>query len=352
MFVFERVKDSKVNIKVIGVGGGGCNALKHMVEKNIQVPTIAANTDAAVLQKSLADYQLQLGPELTKGFGAGGDPKIGKKAAEESLEEIQRILEKTDMVFIAAGMGGGTGTGAAPIIAEQAKRMGILTVSVVTTPFKFEGKTKMQIALEGIEQLSKHSHTIVVISNEKLKNVINEEVKITEAFQLVDEVIYNAVVSIIKIIDEKAMVNVDFADVKNILYKGGLALLGTGFSNSENAALEAARMAVENPLLEESSIKGSKGILVYFKCRDNLEMVKFQEALTFIKQESGEMSDEEDYLKWGLNIDSELEHDVEIYIVAAKGKTTGLPLPGKGEKEVESLYEPPYLKKRRRFEKK
>ncbi len=265
-------------IKVIGVGGGGGNALEHMIDKGIEgVEFIATNTDAQALSRSKAPSTLQLGESVTHGLGAGADPALGREAAIEARETLQATLEGADMVFIAAGMGGGTGTGAAPVIAEIASDVGSLTVAVVTKPFPFERERRMQVAETGIEELNKRVDSLITIPNEKLITVLGKERPMIEAFKEADDVLFSAVQGIAELITREGLVNLDFADVKTVMLKTGMAMMGTGCAEGENRAYEAAHAAINNPLLEDVDLTNACGVLVNIMAGNSLTMGEFEE---------------------------------------------------------------------------
>lgn len=250
-------------IKVIGVGGGGGNAVEHMIAENIEgVEFVCANTDAQALKKSSARTNLQLGDELTKGLGAGADPEIGRQSAEENRARIHEILQGSDMVFITAGMGGGTGTGAAPVFAEIAKELGILTVAVVTKPFEFEGKKRMEVAERGIHELTQYVDSLITIPNNKLLSVLGKSVTLLNAFKAANNVLLGAVQGIAELITRPGLINVDFADVRTVMSEMGMAMMGTGTGRGQNRAKEAAEAAISSPLLEDVDIAGAHGVLV------------------------------------------------------------------------------------------
>ena len=266
-------------IKVIGIGGGGGNALEHMINKGIDgVEFIATNTDAQALRKSKASMTLQLGESITQGLGAGADPSVGREAAIEARENIQAALEGADMVFIAAGMGGGTGTGAAPVVAEIASGLGSLTIAVVTKPFPFERDKRMRVALEGIAELNEHVDSLITIPNEKLITVLGKERPVIEAFKEADDVLLSAVQGIAELITREGLVNLDFADVKNVMLKAGMAMMGTGCASGENRAYDAAQAAISNPLLEDVDLTGACGVLVNIMASANLTIGEFEEV--------------------------------------------------------------------------
>lgn len=277
--------ESNAVIKILGVGGGGGNAVNRMIRAGIiGVEYIVANTDLQALNKSEAETKIQLGEKLTKGLGAGANPEIGQKAAEESLDEIKHCLEGTDMVFITAGMGGGTGTGAAPVVAKVAKEAGILTVGIVTKPFSFEGPQKMRKADKGIEELKKNVDTLIVIPNDKILDISAKDTTMSQSFEMANEVLKEGVKGITDVIKAPGMINVDFADVKTTMYSSGMAHMGTGRAKGENRAIEAAKAAIHSPLLE-TSVRGAKSVLVNVAgTEEGLTMFEFKEASTFISE--------------------------------------------------------------------
>ena len=304
-------------IKVIGVGGGGCNAINTMINDfAIQgVEFIAINTDEQVLKQSLADTKLQIGSNLTKGLGAGGNPTIGEKAAQESADEIVKLVEGADMVFITGGMGGGTGTGAIPVIAEIAKNAGALTVAVVTKPFSFEGPKRAELAEEGISKLKGSADTMIIIPNSKLLNITKERLTFKEALKKADEVLAKAIESISGLITKTGLINVDFADVKTILKDAGTAMLGIGVSSGDGRAVEAAKLATSSPLLD-MSIKGAKGILINITAHpEGLTIQDIEDAAKVVQ----EMASTDAFIKFGTVFDEEKmsPEDIEISIIAA-----------------------------------
>ena len=338
-------KNYVVKIAVIGVGGGGCNAISMMsdetnsdeksVFKNIRI--IAANTDAQVLAKIDGVEQLQLGPNLTKGQGAGGVPECGREAAEESKMNIATAFEGCDMVFVTAGMGGGTGTGASPIIAGTAKNSGILTVGIVTKPFSFEGRKKMKNALKGIEELSKNVDALVVIPNDTLLEISGESDGSIDMFKRTNEVLIYAVKSISELIIRKGFVNVDFADVRATMHNMGIAVIGFGTATGEHAPLNAVKDALNNPLLKNFSIRGSKKMLVYFSGAQT-KMLEFSEAVSFLTDQIDEDAD----FKFGVFSDDK-ETEVSVLIVTDAREENVVPTfkPVKVEtKEQENVFEP------------
>ena len=281
--MFGLEMDQLAKIKVIGVGGGGNNAVQRMIESGLQgVDFIVANTDKQVLEKSQAETKIQLGIELTHGLGAGSKPEIGKEAALESKEEIEEALKGADMIFITCGMGGGTGTGAAPVIAEIAQNLGALTVGIVTKPFSFEGKRRMENALAGIEELKKHVDTIIVVPNDKLRDLIDKTTPLLESFREVDNVLRTGVQSISDLIAVAGLINLDFADVKAVMEKRGSALIGIGIGTGENRAVEAAKQAVSSPLLE-TSISGATDAIINVTGGNSLTLFEVEEAAEVVR---------------------------------------------------------------------
>ncbi|RLA72623.1 MAG: cell division protein FtsZ [Epsilonproteobacteria bacterium] len=303
-------------IKAIGVGGGGGNMINHMLNEGMHhIDLIVANTDAQALQTSQAPFKMQLGINATRGLGAGMIPEKGREAALESFEDIKSILAGSDIVFISAGLGGGTGTGAAPIIAQAAKEIGALTVSIVTSPFKFEGRKRTKLAKEGLEELKRESDCIIVVPNEKLLAVVEKNLGIKESFKLVDDILSQAVGGISNVILSHGEndINLDFADVKTIMSHRGLALMGVGYSTGTNAAYDAAKAAIESPLLDNISIDGALGVLVHFDIHPDYPILEISEAMDIID----ENADEDAYVIFGTttNLDMDLE-EVKITIIA------------------------------------
>ena len=281
--MFGLEMDQLAKIKVIGVGGGGNNAVQRMIESGLQgVDFIVANTDKQVLEKSKAETKIQLGIELTHGLGAGSKPEIGKEAALESKEEIEEALKGADMIFITCGMGGGTGTGAAPVIAEIAQNLGALTVGIVTKPFSFEGKRRMENALAGIQELKKHVDTIIVVPNDKLRDLIDKTTPLLESFREVDNVLRTGVQSISDLIAVAGLINLDFADVKAVMEKRGSALIGIGIGTGENRAVEAAKQAVSSPLLE-TIISGATDAIINVTGGNSLTLFEVEEAAEVVR---------------------------------------------------------------------
>jgi len=303
-------------IKAIGVGGGGGNMINHMINEGINsIDLIVANTDAQALDSSLAPYKMQLGINATRGLGAGMLPDKGREAALESFEDIKSMLEGSDIVFISAGLGGGTGTGAAPIIAQAAKEVGALTVSIVTSPFKFEGRKRTKLAKEGLEELKRESDSIIVVPNEKLLSIVEKNLGIKESFRMVDDILAQAVGGISKVILSHGDndINLDFADVKTVMSHRGLALMGAGYSTGTNAAYDAAKAAIESPLLDNISIDGAMGVLVHFDIHPDYPIMEIGEAMSIVE----ESADEDASVIFGTTTNENMEVDeVKITIVA------------------------------------
>jgi cell division protein FtsZ len=322
-------------IKVIGVGGGGGNAVKHMAKGSLEgVEFICANTDAQALNDVAAHAVLQIGGQLTKGLGAGANPEIGRKAALEDRERIAEVLRGTDMVFITAGMGGGTGTGAAPIVAEVAKELGILTVAVVTSPFPFEGKRRTLIAHEGIKELRENVDSLIIIPNAKLMQVMGRSCTLVNAFGAANDVLKGAVQGISDLITRGGMINVDFADVRTVMAEMGMAMMGTGIARGENRAIEAAEAAIKSPLLDNIDLKGASGILVNVTGGMDLSLGEFSEVGALVQ----EYAAEDATIVVGTVIDPELVDELKVTVVATgldKAKEPALELK-KGNKPVET----------------
>jgi cell division protein FtsZ len=283
--MFEPVEENRyqAQIGVIGLGGAGGNAVDHMIEKGLpDVRFYTLNTDVQALDQTRAEHKIQLGPNLTRGLGSGGDPEVGRRATEESLEQIKEILLDLDLVFIAAGEGGGTGTGGAPLVAELAQSLSILTVAVVTRPFDFEGPIRKRQADEGIELLKKNADTLIVIPNQKLLSVIPQNMTLRDSFRMADEVLFNATRGITDLITHNGMINLDFADVRTIMANRGSAVIGIGSSKGENRAVDAAQKAISSPLIEEFEISGAKGILLNISGGEDLTLHEVNEAARII----------------------------------------------------------------------
>jgi cell division protein FtsZ len=313
MFELMDTYGQQAIIKVVGVGGGGGNAVDHMVSANIDgVEFINANTDAQALRKSNAKTILQLGANLTKGLGCGADPNIGRQAAVEDRERIAEVLAGADMVFITAGMGGGTGTGAAPVVAQVAKDMGILTVAVVTKPFPFEGKKRMHLAEQGIKELSEFVDSIITIPNEKLVSVLGRSASLLDAFYKANEVLQNAVQGIAELITRPGLINVDFADVRTVMSEMGMAMMGSASARGEGRAREAAMAAVSSPLLEDINISGARGLLVNVTAGLDMSIGEFEEVGNAVK----EFASEDATVVVGTVIEPEMREELRVTIVA------------------------------------
>jgi len=310
---FENENDYSAIIKVVGVGGGGSNAVNSMVADNIRgVEFIIANTDVQSLDKSECPGKVQIGAELTRGLGAGSNPETGRNAAEESENIIRDMLDGSDMVFITAGMGGGTGTGAAPVISRIAKETGALTVGVVTKPFPFEGKRRMQQAEEGIAELKEVVDTLIVIPNQKLLSYVGQQTSFKEAFSMVDDILKQAVCSISDLIVIPGLINLDFADVKCIMGSMGKALMGSGTAAGENRAVEAAQKAISSPLLDEATVDGARGILINITGGENLTLMEINEASEMIQKNAHEDA----HIIFGSVIDQQMEDEMRVTVIA------------------------------------
>ncbi|OGT64089.1 MAG: cell division protein FtsZ [Gammaproteobacteria bacterium RIFCSPLOWO2_02_FULL_47_50] len=313
MFELVDAENSTAVIKVIGVGGGGGNAVEHMVNANIEgVEFVSANTDAQALKKSSAKTILQLGHDVTKGLGAGADPEVGRQAALEDRDRLMDVLEGSDMVFINAGMGGGTGTGAAPIFAQVAKEMGILTVAVVTRPFLFEGKKRAQIADQGIKELAQFVDSLITIPNEKLLTVLGREISLLNAFAAANDVLLGAVQGIAELITRPGLINVDFADVRTVMSEMGMAMMGSGKAQGEDRARIAAEAAISSPLLEDVNLSGARGLLVNITAGMDLSIGEFDEVGNTVKQFASENAT----VVVGTVIDPEMSGEMRVTIVA------------------------------------
>ena len=311
-FEFEQGLDNVVNIKVIGVGGGGGNAVNRMVENGVQgVEFVSINTDMQALNYSQATTKIQIGEKLTKGQGAGANPEIGRKAAEESKEQIAAALAGTNMVFITAGMGGGTGTGAAPVVAQIAREMGILTVGVVTRPFAFEGKKRLEQALAGIDELNKNVDSLVIIPNERLKYVSEQKITFKNAFEIADGVLRQAVANISELITVPGFINLDFADVTSVMKDAGYAHIGTGRAAGKDKAAEAARMAISSPLLE-TSIDMAHGVIVSVIGSDDIGLDEVETAATMVQQ----AAHPDAHIIFGAFIDDTMDDEIRVVVIA------------------------------------
>ncbi|MEE8211226.1 MAG: cell division protein FtsZ [Acidiferrobacterales bacterium] len=351
MFELMDTYGQQAVIKVIGVGGGGGNAVGHMVAANIDgVEFINANTDAQALKRSAASTVLQLGANLTKGLGCGADPTIGRQAAVEDRERIAEVLAGADMVFITAGMGGGTGTGAAPVVAQVAQDSGILTVAVVTKPFLFEGKKRMSVAEQGIRELTEYVDSVITIPNEKLLTVLGKEATLLDAFGKANDVLQGAVQGIAELITRPGLINVDFADVRTVMAEMGMAMMGSASAVGENRANEAALAAISSPLLEDINISGARGLLVNVTAGLGMSIGEFEEVGTTVK----EFAADDATLVVGTVIDPELQDELRVTIVATGlGQGQKRPQPyhvvktGTGSVDYEELDTPTVIRNRR-----
>jgi len=315
MSLFEIEEDVRrvAKIKIIGVGGGGCNAINTMISSNLEgVEFIAANTDLQALTNSLSTVKIQLGAQLTKGLGAGANPEIGKNATLEDTDKIREELSGADMIFITAGLGGGTGTGAAPIIADIAKELGALTVAVVTKPFLFEGKRRQLVAEKGLQELKQSVDTLIAIPNQRLLSISDRNISLLGSFRKADEVLLHASKSISDLITIPGLINLDFADVKTIMSEMGMAFMGMGVASGENKAIEATHKAISSPLLEDISISGAQGLLINISGGENLTLHEVNDASTLIQEEADDGAN----IIFGAVIDSRMEDEIRITVIA------------------------------------
>jgi cell division protein FtsZ len=335
MFEFDESIDQSAKIKVIGVGGGGGNAVNTMIDCELHgIDFIVANTDAQALRMSKAPVKIQIGSQLTKGLGAGADPSVGKDAAAENREQLAEVLSGADMIFIAAGLGGGTGTGAAPVIADVAKEMGVLTVGVVTKPFTREGKLRLAKAEAGVRELKKHVDSLVIIPNDRLLGLAGKSMSIIDAFKPSDDVLRQAVQGISDLITTSGLINVDFADVKAIMSERGMAMMGIGLASGENRAVDAATKAISSPLLEDIDISGAKGVLVNITGSSSMTMDEFDAASRVIHEKVHEDAN----IIVGLVIDESLGDAVKITAIATGfGDRFDMAKNEKGKAELKSV---------------
>ncbi len=313
MIEFDENKNLAAKVKIIGIGGGGNNALNTMISYELSgVDFIAANTDAQVLATNLAPMKLQLGENLTKGLGAGANPEVGRKAALEDVEKIREALKGADMVFITAGLGGGTGTGGGPVIAEVAREMGALTVAIVTKPFHFEGKKRMKQAEEGLANLRMTADALITIPNQRLLGISGKNMTLIEAFKKADEVLFHAAKGISDIIVGQGIINLDFADVRTVMVETGMALMGTGIAFGENRSIEAAQRAISSPLLEDITIEGARGLLINITGGENMTLSEINEATTLIQKEAHEDAN----VIWGMVVDKAMKDEIRVTVIA------------------------------------
>ncbi|HBX65197.1 MAG: cell division protein FtsZ [Balneola sp.] len=312
-FFFDEQSQENAKIKVIGVGGGGGNAINNMINMGLEsVEYIALNTDAQALKNSMADIKIQVGSALTNGLGAGARPEIGREAVEENRHEIEESIENADMIFVTAGMGGGTGTGGAPVVAGIAKRRGILTVGIITTPFECEGKVRKKYALEGITELKKNCDTVIVIPNERLLDIADENTSLMEAFAMANEVLYNATRGISDLILMPGLINLDFADVRTTMSDGGAAIMGSATAEGADRAEMAARAAINSPLLDGVSIRGARNVLVNISAGSNLGMRETTTATSIIQQEAGDNAE----IILGTVLDEEFGDEIRVTVIS------------------------------------
>ncbi len=313
MIEFDENKNLAAKVKIIGIGGGGNNALSTMISYQLTgVEFIAANTDAQALAANMAPFKLQLGENLTKGLGAGANPEIGRKAALEDVEKIREVLKGSDMVFITAGLGGGTGTGGGPVIAEVAREMGALTVAIVTKPFHFEGKKRMKQAEEGLANLKMTADALITIPNQRLLSISGKSMTLLEAFKKADEVLYHAAKGISDIIVGHGIINLDFADVRTVMSETGMALMGTGVASGENRSVEAAQKAISSPLLEDITIEGARGLLINITGGENMTLSEINEATTLVQKEAHEDAN----VIWGMVVDKAMKEEIRVTVIA------------------------------------
>jgi cell division protein FtsZ len=342
-FTFDQPNRQGALIKVIGVGGAGCNAVNTMIAAGLDsVDFIVANTDRQALENNHSSQKIQMGDAITRGLGAGANPEIGRNSAMEDIDKIQQMMENADMVFVAAGMGGGTGTGAAPVIAKAAKEMGALTVGVVTKPFNFEGKRRARIAEEGLRELREHVDSLIVVPNEKLFKIAEKKTTLQEGFKMADDVLLHAIKSISDLINMPGLINLDFADVKAIMSDMGMAFMGMGLHSGDDRAAEAARKAISNPLLDDISIKGARGMLINVTGSSSLSFEDLEKATDFIREEAHEDAN----IIFGAAIDETMGDNFRITVIATgfsnelgqlQPDAAGAVLPGAEQKVIPEL---------------
>jgi len=349
-FCFEEETERPARIKVIGIGGGGSNAVSRMATSDFGgVEFVVINTDAQQLKASPVSSKLQIGEKLTKGLGAGSNPEIGRKAAIEDTDKILAVLEGCDMVFLTAGLGGGTGTGASPIVANLAKEMGILTVAVVTKPFQFEGKVRARQAEDGLMELKAAVDTLIAIPNQRLLNVVERQTTLPDAFRIADSILQQAVQGISDLVVIPGMINLDFADVKTIMAEKGIALMGTGVASGDNRALEAAQRAISSPLLEDVTIEGAKGLLINVTGSSNLTLYEVNEACTAI----AEAAHPDAHVIFGAVVDEKMADEVKVTVIATGFDAVAKSREEEGSRAIDlrsvagrNLDRPAYLRRR------
>jgi len=313
LFEFDSLSEQKANLKVVGVGGAGGNAVTRMITSGMQgVDFIAINTDAQDLDNNPSEHKIQVGKNLTKGLGAGAKSSVGREAIETDRDAIKSLLEGADMAFITAGMGGGTGTGAAPVIAQISRELGVLTVGIITLPFNFEGPKRMNRALEGIAEMKKTCDTLISIPNQKLMSIVDKSTTLTEAFQMADTILHQAAKGISDLINVQGVINLDFADVETIMKNMGEAIMGTGVASGEERAVLAAQQAISSPLLDNASIKGAQGVLVNITGGPDLTLMEANEATTIIFEEAGPSAN----IIFGAVIDSNMNDEIRVTVIA------------------------------------
>ena len=321
LFEFDSLSEQKANLKVVGVGGAGGNAVNRMITSGmVGVDFIAINTDAQDLENNPAEHKIQIGKNLTKGLGAGANSNVGKNAAEADSEVIYNLLEGADMAFITGGMGGGTGTGAAPMVAQISRELGILTVGIVTIPFKFEGPKRYNRALEGIAEMKKSCDTLIAIPNQQLLSVVDKSTTLPEAFQMADGILHQAAKGISDLINVHGMINLDFADVETIMKNMGEAIMGTGIAQGEERAALAAQQAISSPLLDNASIAGAQGVLVNITGDDNITLHEIDEATSIILEEAGESAN----IIVGAVIDPNMKDNIQVTVISTGFNTMNI----------------------------
>lgn len=344
--VFDESFEKGAEMKVVGVGGAGGNAINTMMDATLQgVDFIAINTDAQALENNQAQLRIQIGKKLTQGLGAGANPEIGRRAIEEERDEVKAALEGADMIFVTAGMGGGTGTGAAPVVAEIAKEIGALTVGIVTKPFQFEGMKRMRRAEEGIEELRKSVDTLIVIPNQRLFAVVDKSTPLLDAFKVADQVLLHATKGISDLIAIPGLINLDFADVRTVMAEMGEALMGTGIAQGEGKAVQAAQQAISSPLLEGVSIRGAQGVLVNITGSPKMTLHEISEATSIIYEEAGDKAN----IIFGAVIDPDLDDSIFVTVIATGFDTesrAGLPPRQETETDKKYLDLPTYLREK------
>ena len=336
LFEFDSLSEQKAKLKVVGVGGAGGNAVTRMITSGMKgVDFIAINTDAQDLDNNPSEQKVQIGKNLTKGLGAGANSNVGRDAVESDKEAITSLLEGADMVFITAGMGGGTGTGAAPVISQVSRELGILTVGIVTLPFNFEGPKRMKRALDGMAEMKKACDTLIAIPNQKLMSIVDKNTTLPEAFQMADTVLHQAAKGISDLINVQGVINLDFADVETIMKNMGEAIMGTGTASGQERAVLAAQQAISSPLLDDASIKGAQGVLVNITGGDDLTLMEANEATSIIFEEAGISAN----IIFGAVIDPELKDEIRVTVIA-----TGFNIPKASSRDDEDFHGRPEMK--------